>query len=584
MVSAWAFIFGCILCLMFLGMIYGEQLSVIRVLEGRWFEPFPRSLGQLWNQLSLAVDLLVRFVMEHLSWVVATVSGTVGLFIVAFLMFSGMADDAAAKWGDLHIPLQAGGVIDSVPEIVAQPAVIPPESAEVDESEFVWQQPGGGYLVFRRPELDRPLPGPVRKPDLDLIPDADWALEDRSLDRPVMELTLIRSESRSMQIEDDAESIVRGKLIEWPLPQQIDRAVRSMRLDDWRMTVADRDRRDRFGDPLDSILRPGSSVSDGLMRESAPEDLLDLEARVRIVPGDTIAENQLRVEKTAPSESAGAELTVEISVLNLGDTSVRGLLVREFMPRGTKVRDARPQAVLRDDTLTWLLEDLEPFAEQTLRFTVLAAPLAGTASRRPRFESATEVSAAAAVGSRTLVRNRELPATRPSNPFPELDLLTPAERPADLPVRDTVPRPSLTPPTGERRFVPSSVASRPDVRLRIEEPLLPVQVGQTVEVNFVVENRGDAPAEGVGLRVVLDQGLRHHRVAEDEANREVVNQVRRIEPGQTKSVILRMRAVRPGEFLSRAEMIFAGEQLSRDLFRVVAEEKLDADPFGSTIR
>lgn len=560
MISVWAFIFGSILCLMFLGMLYGEKLSLLGVLEGRWIEPIPRVLGHLWNQLCQALDLMVVFVADHLAWVVATVSGGIGLFIVAFLMFSGLADDAAATHRDLQLPLLAGSVIDRVPKIVVQEPALPAgtESTDDDESEMVWQQPGGAYVVFNRPELDRPQPTRPRRSDVFDLPTDDLPATVRSLDRPVLGLTFRRGNFRSMQFEDDATSITRGELIvDEALPRLIERAVRGLPRDDWRIT---------FSDPVGGTLRPRSNRWPATPEETLPESsaaaVLALESRVRIIPGDSVAANELRIEKSAPAESGGSEVTVEINVLNVGINTVSGLLVREFLPRGTRVRRAEPQAAFRDDTLTWLLEELKPFDEQVLRFTVVAAASPGPASRRSRFESATEVSAAAAVASPTVVRN-------------ERPLRTPATLPTPVSPASPVPRPRLEPRNNSRpaELPLPAVTQRPDVRLRIMEPLTAVPVGQTVEVNFIVENRGTLAAEGVGLRVTLDDGLSHHTLIGTERRREVINGVRRLEPGDTRTIVLRMRPTVAGSLVSTAEMIFEGQQLTYDTFRVVAERR-----------
>lgn len=569
MITAWAFIFGCILCFMFLGMLYGEKLSLIGLLEGRWFEPLPRAMAFLWNQLSLAVDLVVVFVADHLSWVIATVSGGIGLFIVAFLMFSGIADDAAATHRDLQAPLLAGSVLDKVPQLsVREPGGATQVVRAVhDDSELVWQQPGGEYVVFIRPELDRPIAARPRKPEFIDLPDPDLPTTLPTLDQPVLGLTFRRGDFRSMQFEDDSETVTRGQLVvSTPLPQLIERAVRGLRLDDWRMT---------FADPLGGRRREDLLVT---LPESSAAEVRALESRVRVVPGDAVAANELRVEKTVPSESGGAEVTVEINVLNLGIQTVNGLLVREFLPRGTRVRSVEPEAVFRDETLTWLLDNLRPFDERVLRFTVLAEPLAGGSSRRPRFESATEVSAAAAVTSPTVVRSeRTRPAPvlspPPSNRLPPEDL---------LPLSDPVPRPLLEPATDNRRL--PEIAGRPDVRLSILEPRDTVQVGENVEVNFVVENRGDAPAVGVGLRVTLDRGLSHHTLTGNELQRQVINGVRRLEPGEKRTIVLRMRALQPGEFISSAEMIFEGAQLSLDTFRIVADQRRSTPPLAPAVQ
>lgn len=554
--TVWAFIFVGMLCLMFIGMIYGEKLNVLGILEGRFFAPVQTALNSAWNELCRALDQTVLFVTEHASWVLAGASGSIGLFIISFLMFSGIAEDAAARNQDLRKPLNAGSVVDGIPEVVGaedSPAILRAshtvDVTKSDDSEFLWQQPGT-YVVFKRPELDRPvrrLPAPT----IEFPPRRPAGPSETPLaDRPQLLIRFDRLVQQSSYFDDETQSYATGRLIEsMPLRNRVADSLARLRRDDWQQS---------FGNPI-GLNRNEPNTT---LRESTVGEIREAESNVRVIPGDAVAEHQLRIEKVFPSESAGNEITVEIRILNTGSETVSGLVVREYLPRNAGVRGTQPpDALFRDDTLIWVVNDLRPFDEQILQFTVLANPVSSGISRRPTFESSTEVSALTAVASRTLVRDDS------------------RNRQPSVPVREPLPavdEPLSIPPLGS--------AGRPDVRLRIDEPVDPVKVGQSIEVNFVVRNFGTAAAEGVGLRVTLDQGLSHHMLADDDPIREVVNSVRRLEPNETRTIPLRMRATRAGQFQSSAEMIFEGRSITSDSFRLMAEQIADPFPNNGSVR
>ena len=68
----------------------------------------------------------------------------------------------------------------------------------------------------------------------------------------------------------------------------------------------------------------------------------------------------------------------------------------------------------------------------------------------------------------------------------------------------------------------------------------------------------------------LDEGLDHHTLEDGDVYRRVENGIRRIEPGDSRRIVLRMRATRPGQHFATAEMIFNGAQLSLSTFQIVA--------------
>lgn len=528
MLTGWMFFFGGVLCLMFLGMLYGDRFSLVGLFDGRWLNPLARVVSEAWEEFLRGLDDALAFVAEHSSWVIATASGTAGLTIVAFLMFSGLASDASAVHRDEATPLRQGGVLDAVPEITARvpPSAIRLASARLDESQFVQQMPGGSYYVFS--------PRPARRTIDDLPPFPERDRPEWNLSNPELRLTLNRSSLRGPETGGSPVLLAEGRLIERP-PISLARLGR----DGWRM-------RDslRGWNPRDLVDADFSGMP---LPESSREDAAALESGVTVVPGQVVAASDLRVEKSWP-EATSDRVDLEIRLVNIGDATVHGVLVREMLPFGTEVLERTPDAVLRNDVITWLVDALPPFEEVLLTCTV-RPPDAFPGFGDSQFDSRTEVSAAVAVTSPVEVRPDR--ALRPVN--------------AESAVPD--------------------VARRPDVRLRIDEPPAMVEVSETIEVFFNVTNVGDAPAEDVLLRVTLDAGLDHHTLNDTDVDRRIENAVRRLAPGATQRLVLRIRATTPGEHLATAEMIFEDAQLALSTFRIVATEPLlPADDESGTRR
>ncbi|MBL8817682.1 MAG: DUF11 domain-containing protein [Planctomyces sp.] len=542
MTTIWAFVFVCILSLMFLGMLYGEKLSVLGLLEGRWARPIAELPGLIWEELCRTMDLVVLFVTEHFSWVVATTSGSIGLFIVAFLMFSGMAEDAAAVNRDLRTPLLSGGVLDEIPDIRGKVTVNdPPPILKFDgDSRVVQQDPAAGYVVFNKPDLRDINPDP---PPIWTENDQDPIGQFPTPDAPLLGLQFRRIASGTSLL-DDEPTITVGRLTESsPLPRIINDALRRLPTRErWQMALSSGE----FGNEF--------PVQDRMLEEASELELRDLESRVRVIPGGEIAEHDLRIEKIYPTESSGTDVTVEVALLNVGNDTIRGLLVREYLPRGTQIRDADNGAILRDDVLTWLVDSLPPYEERILRFTAVAPVQGRLSSRRTRFESQTEVSALSAVTSITEVRDRS-PIGRPTLPLEDFDDL---DRP--LPERPTPSRPGLI--------------TAPDVRMMVREPLTPVQVGSIVEVMFELTNVGDGIAKQVEVRVNLDPGMRH--VKTDGSI--VVSEANNLKPGDTREIPLRFRLTGPGEYLPSAELFLNGESVDWKRMRIVGERQSESFP------
>ena len=530
MTSVLLFLFMLMACLMFLGMVWGDRIRLPNLFTGNWLNP----IGDLIQFMSRAfgefLDVSVEFVVGHLSWVVAAVSGTVGLIIIAFLMGGGLASDAEAYHIDTLAPLYAGGVMDRIN--VVQPERPRAEiasgiilaKADVDDSQYVDQAVGGSgeYRVFVPPELQ---PRTIRS-------NRPWRPIDGSiaaapttrplLDRPVLDVQFQRRNSESL-VPDHMQTVrIDGRLEnDLPNPLFVDRAVRSLLRDNWQATLGLRD-------GLDNL-----NGLDNIVPESPLAEVRNLESQIRVTPGVLVSRQDLRVEKTVPESSATGEVTIQVMVNNLGRDTIDGLIVRELLPIGTKVRGAVPDCAFRDSTLTWLLTRLEPQQEQVLRFTVIPVE-DPVGARKTVFESQTEVSALTAVKTRTVVSE------------------------------DLLPR---VPPIRNR---PPVIARTPRLRLQIAKPEDDAIVGSWTTVKFRITNIGNDSAESVKLRLVLDNLLDHHALQDDDILRQVDALIATIEPGKRLDFELVVRPRRAGEMESSAELMFDGQQLDLQTFSFVA--------------
>ena len=543
MESALILFFMGVMSLMLLGMLYGERLSMLAVFDGDWLGPISSIFEKLWGGLVQGFDETLEFVLAHLSWVVAAASGTAGLVIIAFLMGGGLASDAAAYHRDTLMPLRSGGVIDKVTAVTARASQAPIILAKEDrdDSQLVSQIRTADYIVFGRPEYTPIRPRPRRPIDgsINYPPDSITEL-------PILDVTFRRLGSSVIRSEMNPDMVTRGRLVD-SLPDTyfVDRIVRRLRQDNWR---------EALGLPGDDLGVPQDNLP-----ESPLADVEDLESRVKVTPGAYVSTHDLRVEKSVPEETTSGDITIQVSLSNLGDKTIDGLLVREILPFDTVVRGVSPNAVFRDDTLTWLVDDLRPAEEYVLRFTVVAPTgFSVSGGRRSLFESLTEVSAATAVAARTRV-NEESPVV---DPFPS-ERLRPA--PAPLPRRETTPRREL--------------AGTPTLRLSIQDQQEIARVGEWTQVMFALTNSGTADAEAVRLRLVLDESLDQPDLLRlPVADRVVFVDVDKVAVGQTRRFRLEVRPNASGETLSTAEVLLEGSRVDRRTFRLVARDADESRP------
>ncbi|MEJ7593727.1 MAG: hypothetical protein WKF77_19485 [Planctomycetaceae bacterium] len=85
---------------------------------------------------------------------------------------------------------------------------------------------------------------------------------------------------------------------------------------------------------------------------------------------------------------------------------------------------------------------------------------------------------------------------------------------------------------------------------------------------FRISNVGDAIADGVRLRLILDEVLDHHALSDDDLDRQLDAPIARIAPGETRDFELAVKPRRTGEAVSTAELLFGDQQLDLQTFRL----------------
>lgn len=524
-------IFVFLLSLMFLTMIFGERLSLFGVIDGRWWTAPFDLVSYLWGLVCEAADRLWCFVFDHFWWVTATVTGSIGIVLIAIMMVGGLSSEARAVRVDSESIMNAGSVLDEVKEIETREEFAPQlDDRESLVSHVMWQFPSEDRFfvpsIVRQPIVETPVyepPAPRYITDSDKPPAPDYS-------RDQLKITL--------------ESFV----------ERIGRPVRSRRMDDmiqqtmgalrdeWR-TVSERELRDRY-------------LNQGVpMRENSEFELNDLLNQVRVLPGEFVSENNLQVEKEVPPGPLSGEFDIVIRVQNRGLDPVTGVVVRELLPEAWSPVEAIPNAVYREATVTWLLPTLSSMDEVELRVRVASNQLGA-------FQSFTEVSAISAVSTPAEVQpeRRLLPRVEPE---PEPEIPRREERPVT--------------PRAESRPLPP--VGYPKLRLTFDERPKRSSVGERAEVRFLIENIGTEVAEGVKLSIDVPLALDHEDLDPTRIDRTLHSWVRRLEPGQSRAKVLAVTPDREGRHFPTATLILNGVTLDTREFEIVAEEvRLRDDP------
>lgn len=532
MTSFILFACGCLLCAIFLATLYGDSLPLLDLFEGRWLVSLLNFLGRVFTGFAGVFELGLQFLLSNLMWVLATSAGAVGLTMVLALISSGIALDAAEYQRDIQAPVRSGGVLDTVADLQEQrkynsvPATLTSLSRrDRDESLLLVSNWSSGYRLFdpawdiaesrsRRPPL-WPLPADF----------TDFPQSRPAGRRPVLDVRFRRLDSR----DDDGQYSVFGELIEtFPDEDFVARAVERIVRGAWRQALAG----------YRNSPNSDSGTFNEELAESSASELRRLEQSVRVIPGAGVAEQELQVEKLVPTEVEGDLVEIRIRLTNVGRQTINGLLVREALPAGTRIREAFPEPAFRDATLTWLLDGFRPGEERILQFTAipaLEATFPKGSFRDLLFESDTEVSAVLAVAS----------------PVEVLDDLG-----------------SATSPT---RTPPLTARGTADVRMTLDEAEQQGTVGNLTRFFFEVSNEGTATSAALQLRVTLDDQLEHVQLRNSN-DRQLFVSIRPLQPAESRRYRLDVRPTLAGLAVNTAELLDGDSQLALEVFRVNSSE------------
>lgn len=531
MTSFILFVCGCLLCAIFLATLYGDSLPLIELFEGRWLTSLMQLVGRGCFVVGSVFEIFLQFVLTNLTWVIATSAGAAGLALVLALISGGLSLDAAEFQRDISVPLASGGVLDVVSDLQQERELnpVPPVLASIsrrdrDESLMLLSSWSSGYRWFdpawdvvdgddrerRRPPL-WPLPGDF----------TDFPASRPANRRPVLDVRFRRLDSR----DDEGQYSVFGELVEtFPDGDFVERAVERIVRGAWRQAMTG----GGYGN------RPDSGVFREELAESSALVVRRLEQSVRVIPGAGISEQELQVEKLVPEEVEGDVVEMRIRLTNAGRQTINGLLVRETLPAGTRVRQAFPEPAFRDATLTWLLDGFRPGEERVLEFTAIPAldvTFPRGSFRDLLFESDTEVSAVLAVAAPVEVLG--------AGGVPEV-----RERPL------------------------SPAAGIADVRMVMDEADQLGTVGVESRYFFNVSNEGTAASAALRLRVTLDATLKHKQLEDGVEPRQVFVSVRSLQPGESRRYELVVRPLVAGPAVSTAELLDGEDQLALEVFRL----------------
>jgi hypothetical protein len=528
-------------------MIFGEKLSVLGAFHGRWISSLSDLIADLWDFVCDAADQAWCFVVDHLWWVLAVGSGSTGVILVGWLMFGGVAEQAAADIADSTGLLNAGGILDAVPQIDSKTILTRGVRTDSDDlTKLVYQVPSRVRSIappvvlqpqpepeFEEPVIPRWEP-PVRDrvrpswPALSDLPDRPERLpwENRRDDLLREERDLL-----SMSIErvvDDTDSMTEttGQPVDSiALRESIDRAISGLRTfnSDWK----EYDRYSVWNPEGDNNIDSSTDFTE--VPEASSWELRDIEDRVKLVPGTSVADTDLRIEKRVAAGSVKRAFEIEIEITNTSLDRMSGLVVREYLQAALQPVSIDGNGLYRDSTITWVVNDLDPLDMVTLRFQVRA-------DRAREFESETEISAVTAVRTQIEVRSR---------------------------------RRTESPATGS-----------PDVRMLVEEPGRQVDVLENLEIPILLRNVGDGTAEMVVIRVTLPLELDHHQLDENDLKRELSINVRDLNPNETRTIPLRIRATEAGSHRATVDLIEQRQRLDRVRLTIEARPR-DRSPVDS---
>ena len=488
-----------LLSLVFLAIFYGDRLNLFGLTAERLFTAPYDLVVWFWGLMCEAVERIWQFSIDHRWWVAATVSGSAGLLMITTLLITGLTEEAEADQTLQASFRTTGGVLDVEPTVDAaqnqNPLKPPPGAVETDLDQA--DGPNGFYLGDQRfPEVQPPRIPPFYGDPI----------------RPEARLQL----GVEPFLERQGRQLVNGR-------DRVEQALFSLPRDRWR------------------LITTAGFRTDGTIPQD-PQILIDqLKEEVRVIPGDSIAASDLRIEKTSPAAAAEGGIQLRIQVTNLSPYSMRGLIIRERLPQSWKPTAINQDGLYRDDTVTWLVRALPAAETANLLLTV-------TAEDSGRFQSYTEVSATAAVSARSRI-TRITPRQNPVIPGLGEDTLPPVEE------------------------LPS--VGLPDVKLTLVDPPFTADVNKNCDVFLHIENQGNVAATGIFLRVTVPDELDHLDLIPGISPRRVSSVVRRLEAGEKRRMRLILKPNQVGVHKAVAELLLKANRLDIRRFEIDARTPLN---------
>lgn len=507
-----AFISVFLLSLMFLAMLFGDRLSLFGIVDGHWLMAPAELISRFWDMVCEATDRIWCFVFDHFWWVTATVTGSIGILLIALLMVGGLSNEARAVRLDSQKTFNVGGVLDEVPEI---------EPKRILQTRVATNAPEQSNLIVQALSNDKFWVPPIsRRPIVQELP------EERT---PFRDPPPLDWQSPQPTMPDYSRSKLELTLTPFTTIGEIGRPVRSRQVDDLikRNILALRDDWRIFNERL-SLSRLG--MSSPALPEDSAYAVEELYSQVKVIPGDYVTSNSLQVEKAAPAAPASGEFDIQIRITNSGLDRISGIIVRELLPPEWTPVNMSPRGVYRDSSVMWLVDPLDPRQATVITLRVVS-------NQSGSFQSQTEVSAISAVSTPVKVR----PEAR-----------------------------SLPPVT------PTAPVEYPKLRLTFDPRPTPATVGEWVDVYFEIENIGNVTANGVILYVDLPLDLDHKYLDPADFDRRVDSTVARLEPGEKRRKQLVVRPDRQGRHLSTASLYLQKQRLASKEFEIDATESRTA--------
>jgi uncharacterized repeat protein (TIGR01451 family) len=110
-----------------------------------------------------------------------------------------------------------------------------------------------------------------------------------------------------------------------------------------------------------------------------------------------------------------------------------------------------------------------------------------------------------------------------------------------------------------------AVVQRPALTMRISTPET-ANVGEATPVAIVIDNKGNAAAEGVVLQTVLPAGLSH------PGGNDLETEVGTIKPGETKQITLSVTPMQAGNYRHTVRLVMNGQTAAEQESRIVAQD------------